>query len=65
MVTMLIMKLPWTNEAEPVEAVPMAAARKHKVHVVSSAPPELCAVLRDHHVVRMTSAAHRAVPTLS
>ena len=40
MVTMLIMKLPRATEAEPIEAVLMAAAREHEVHVVSSGPTE-------------------------
>ena len=42
MVTMLIMQLPCLKEAAPVEAVPMAAAREHDLHVLSSG-------LLEHH----------------
>ena len=40
--TMLVMMMPAAKEVLPVEAVPMAAARVHEDHVVSSA-------LHEHH----------------
>ena len=39
---MLVMMMPAAKEVLPVEAVPMAAARVHEEHVVSSA-------LHEHH----------------
>ena len=56
MVAMLIMMLARDEEAPPVEAVPMAAARVHEEHVVSSALLERLAAMHSHHALRMTSA---------
>ena len=39
---MLVMMMPGAKEVLPVEAVPMAAARVHEDHVVSS-------TLNEHH----------------
>ena len=57
METMLIMQLPRAEEAPSVEAVPMAAAREHEVHVLSSG------LLEHHAAIRsiMICARPRAV----
>ena len=64
MVTMLKVKLPQVTEAEPVEAVPMTAAREHEVHVTSSKPLQHHAALLGHHVLRTTLAVDAAVRRL-
>ena len=61
LVTMLIMMLPRADEAPPVEAAPMAAARVHEDHVVSSASHEHHAAVWSIMILRMTSAAAASV----